>query len=403
MLERPPTGSHWDAPALRRPLLPRLAVDRHTWQAAAGYALPFLLVLYLGLKGGGYDAVVRSEIGVAAWWLVLLGVIVGVLPTAHVPRAAWIGLGLLAAFGLWTAAGISWSESSERATAELARVATLLGVFALAAFVQGRDSLRRTAIGAAAAIAADRPRRPGSRACIQTGSRRTCTTNAVGEHDRLNYPLNYWNGLASLLAIGVPLLLVVAVQARHVVARAIAAAAIPALALAAFYTFSRGGAAEVAIALIVLFALHPRRLELLPVTALAGLRIVSPDRRRRRSATPSRITSARPRPRNQGDEMIALVIVVCAGVALLQTALALAARHGIGPRIAISRQGGHRRRHRWGADCRHRCARGRRTRRGLRPLERVQGGARADRHGRRPLRERRWWRPVPVLERGARR
>ncbi len=38
----------------------------------AGYALPFLLVIYLGLKGGGYDLVIRSEVGIAVWWVVLL-------------------------------------------------------------------------------------------------------------------------------------------------------------------------------------------------------------------------------------------------------------------------------------------------------------------------------------------
>src|SRR5215207_4087708 len=78
---------------------------------AAGYALPFLLVFYLGLEGGGYDAVVRSEIGIAVWWIILLGVLVGLLPTARLPRLAWIGLGLLLAFGAWTTLGITWSES----------------------------------------------------------------------------------------------------------------------------------------------------------------------------------------------------------------------------------------------------------------------------------------------------
>ena len=42
--------------------------------------LPFTLVLYLALEGGGYDVLVRSEVGVAIWWIVLLGALVGVLP-----------------------------------------------------------------------------------------------------------------------------------------------------------------------------------------------------------------------------------------------------------------------------------------------------------------------------------
>src|SRR5919198_6380768 len=57
--------------------------------AFAGWLLPFALVLYLALKGGGYDPVVRGEVGIAIWWIVLLGAGVGVLPLARVPRVGW--------------------------------------------------------------------------------------------------------------------------------------------------------------------------------------------------------------------------------------------------------------------------------------------------------------------------
>ena len=121
----------------------------------AGYALPFLLVLYLALEGGGYDAVVRGEVGIAVWWLVLLGAAVGALPVARVTPAGWAALGLLLAFGAWTAIGISGSESSERTVAEVGRIAVLLGLLAMALLAQGREGLRRTlhSVGAAIAIA----------------------------------------------------------------------------------------------------------------------------------------------------------------------------------------------------------------------------------------------------------
>ena len=51
-----------------------------TWGAAV------LLSVYLGLSGGGYDIVVRSEVGLIVWWFVLLGVLVGVLPAWANPR-----------------------------------------------------------------------------------------------------------------------------------------------------------------------------------------------------------------------------------------------------------------------------------------------------------------------------
>jgi hypothetical protein len=87
---------------------------------------------------------------------------------------------------------------------------------------------------------------------------------------RLNYPLNYWNGLAALIAVGIPLVILAAHRARTLVMQGLAAAALPAMGLAALYTFSRGGAIEIAVALIVLFALHPRRVSLLPTTVLGA-------------------------------------------------------------------------------------------------------------------------------------
>ncbi len=95
----------------------------------AGYALPFLLVFYLAMKGGGYDSIVRGEVGVAVWWVVLIGAAVGALPAARITAAGWVMFGLLAAFAVWTTLGISWSDSAERSAAEAGRVAAYLGVF----------------------------------------------------------------------------------------------------------------------------------------------------------------------------------------------------------------------------------------------------------------------------------
>src|SRR5919108_3836629 len=63
----------------------------------AGSVLPFVLVLYLALKGGGYDEIVYGEVGVAVWWIVLLGAAVGGLPRGPGPRARWARLGALGA------------------------------------------------------------------------------------------------------------------------------------------------------------------------------------------------------------------------------------------------------------------------------------------------------------------
>jgi hypothetical protein len=116
---------------------PRHSVDlaaaaRRHGPAIAGYALPFLLVVYLALKGGGYSPIIRSAVGLAVWWIVLRGALVGVLPLARIGTLGWVGLGALVALTIWTGLGIGWSASSERSLTELARMLTYAGVFALA-------------------------------------------------------------------------------------------------------------------------------------------------------------------------------------------------------------------------------------------------------------------------------
>ena len=62
-------------------MLPRASV--RSWTSTrfgpflAGGVLPFVLVVYLAFRGSGYDQVVRGEVGVAIWWVVPLGAIVG--------------------------------------------------------------------------------------------------------------------------------------------------------------------------------------------------------------------------------------------------------------------------------------------------------------------------------------
>ena len=304
--------------------------------AIAGWLLPFMLILYLGLKGGGYDGIIRSEVGIAVWWIVLLGAAVGVLPVARFGRAGWIGIGLIGGFALWTAIGVSWSASAERSVAEVGRIAMYAGVLVLTLAAQGREGLRRTVSGVASGIAVIAVLALLSRLHPASFPPNTTGHFINAAKERLNYPLNYWNGLAALVAIGVPLALALASRARTVPVRALAAAAVPAMALTAYYTLSRGGVLEIAVALVALIALHPRRLALLPtlITTGCGSAILIAAATQRSALEHGLGTST---AHSQGDEMFAIVLVVCAGVALLQVAIGLAARYGLGPRISVNR------------------------------------------------------------------
>ena len=315
---------------------PRVAIAAiGPWLAQAG--LPFLLIAYLGLRGGGYDVVVRSEVGIAAWWIVLLGAAVGALPLARLPRRAWIALGILGAFALWTALGISWSESAERSVAELGRVATLIGLFALTLSVQGPDGLRRMVGGLGAGVTLVAGIALLSRFEPSWFPELEAPQVISESQARLHYPLDYWNGLGAFVAIGLPLLVALVTVARSTAGRALAAAAVPALVLTGFFTLSRGGALAAAVALAVLVALHPARLALvlygLPALAGSAILVAAASQRNELADGLTTTTAA-----TQGDEMLAMTLAVCAGVGLLTAAWALADRHGVVPEITMPRR-----------------------------------------------------------------
>ena len=107
--------------------------------------------------------------------------------------------------------------------------------------------------------------------------------------------------------------------------------------LTAYYTLSRGGGIEIAVALIVLLALHPRRLELLPslVLGAAGtiLAVMAASQRSALADNLGNATSA-----SQGHEMLVVALVVCTGVGLLRFAVELAAREGLWPTVRLPRR-----------------------------------------------------------------
>lgn len=238
---------------------------------AAFFAIPFGLVFGLSLEGGGFDPIVFGQAGVIVWWVAMLGALLGVASFSAVTRAAWPVLFALAALTIWTGMSMVWSESAGRSGLELARLSTYLGVLTLTLVIGGRPRRRMILGGVTAAIAGV--------VLISLLARmepelfpRNETIDVVGAaQSRLNYPLDYWNGLAGLIAIGVPLLVHFAIAARPAVARAAASAAVPAAGLAMYLTLSRGGALALACGLAVLLYLHPTRARLALQLLAAGI------------------------------------------------------------------------------------------------------------------------------------
>jgi hypothetical protein len=306
---------------------PRLAPDL---RALGAWALGAALVIYLGLRGGGYDPLVHGEVGVAVWWIVLLGAAVGVLPVVRLHRSAWIAIGLFGAFVLWTGLGLTWTSSSERTADELARVSMYGGILVVACCVLSRRTARHGLNGVAFGIAFVGCLSVASR--IWPGSFPSNDVSAfLGTQGKaLNYPINYSDGLGSFLAIGVPVLLGVGATARTIAGRALAVGAIPILLLGMFLAQSRGGVFGLVLGVAAFYLLAHDRLPKLAsgLVALAGSAILVAAVSHRHAV---RDGLTGPAAHHQAHQLLGLIVLTCLGVAFVQAAIALLDRHAERP------------------------------------------------------------------------
>src|SRR5947208_16522875 len=90
------------------------SVTRVNAGSVGAWLRPFLVIVYLGLDDGGYDAVGRSEVGIIVSWALLVTAAVGVLAFAGGTVAGRIALGLFALFVAWTALSLLWTGSAEQ-------------------------------------------------------------------------------------------------------------------------------------------------------------------------------------------------------------------------------------------------------------------------------------------------
>lgn len=299
-----------------------LSAVRRRLPAIGAWALGFAPLVLLAFQGGGYDTVVRSQAGIAVWWVLALGVLVGAVRPAMPGRRALVAVVLLAALGGWSWIDITASESAERTLGEVARIATYLGVFLLALMTLDRRTVPALVVGVASAI--------GLIATLAVLSRlqpQLFPANETGNflpiaQARLNWPLNYWNGLAALCALGIPLLLALAASARSVFLRAAAAALVPVLALCIDLTISRGGIVAATLAVIALLVLAPQRIRLLATLVVAGAAsaILLAAAAQRDLVHKDLVGSA---ALSQGDELTVVLIVVALGAGFLQLGLGL--------------------------------------------------------------------------------
>ncbi len=227
----------------------------------------------LSLAGGGYSVGLRAGIAIVVWWVVIIGLALGAFPRAFVPRAAVTG-GLCLA-GLTALIGLSmlWASDDGRAFVELSRAATYLGIFVLVVVVAPSGSARSWLAGLAVGLTAVACFAVASRLVPAAFPEQEVITRLPAAASRLAYPVNYWNGLAALMAACVVLLVWLGAEGATRRARAVAVAGLPLAALEAltlYLTFSRGGLIALAVGLTVLIALVRPRIRVVAGLTLGG-------------------------------------------------------------------------------------------------------------------------------------
>ena len=218
-----------------------------------------IAIFAIGADGGSYALTNRHTIAIIALWGILVAVAVRLWPVERVPTGAIVAGGFLAAYAVWTGLSIIWSDSAKQSFNEADRVVLYLAVFGLAVLAPGR-MYRRWMDGMAAGIAA-----VGIVALVSRlfphlfGQTETLAQLFPAAQRRLSFPVDYWNGLATLMALGLPLLLHAAATLRNSVLRGLALAPVPVLVSVIYLSSSRGGSLAALFAVIVFFLLTSRR------------------------------------------------------------------------------------------------------------------------------------------------
>ncbi|MDX6624055.1 MAG: hypothetical protein QOE75_1987 [Solirubrobacterales bacterium] len=234
---------------------------------AAGIAPP-LLIGGLALAGGGFALDDRHLAGLAVWVLIAGLLVLGAAGRATLGRPFYWSAGLIGAFALWSALSSLWSASVELSVVETDRVLVYFGFF-VATFLlaQTREGRQRFGEGLTIALIFVAVLALASRLLPDILS----VNPAVGAEARLSYPLGYWNADGVLFGLATGLVLWLSRRSLVPALRWLAVASLPAILLALYLTYSRGGLLAVLIAGGCLVALSHDRLWLLATLGTGAL------------------------------------------------------------------------------------------------------------------------------------
>lgn len=277
--------------------------------------MAFLIVVYLGYNNGGYGVAERSEVAIVAAWSLFVAAAVGAWSTRWTAPAR-LSIGLMTLFLGWTALSLLWTPSPERTVAEVSRVAGFLAVFALAVGLITQKRVRPVLYGIAAGLAAICAVAVLSWLLPGNFPERVVGDFLPSTSTRLSFPVNYTTGLGAVAALTVVLLLATTVAARGVLVGGIACACVPVAALALWLSESALSVPALVGGCVALLALTTHRMRLVAslLLSLAGSALVCAGVAQRSALDEGLLNAA---GEQQGKEVLALLIVVCAGIGFL--------------------------------------------------------------------------------------
>jgi hypothetical protein len=217
--------------------------------AVAGAAL---VPIAVGAASGGYFPSAWGWISLVALWVAALALL---LDTPQLGRSDAAFLALLALFVAWVGLSALWSSATP-ALRELERDLAYLAV-AFAALVLVRRATAALVLGGLASGIA-------LLSVYSLGTR--LFPNRIGSYDpvavyRLSAPIGYWNTLGILAAIGIVLGFGFLARTPSAAARAAACAGLVVLSTTLYFTYSRGALLALGLALVALFAVDRARLQ----------------------------------------------------------------------------------------------------------------------------------------------
>jgi O-Antigen ligase len=225
---------------------------------ALAFVGTFGLVLAYALRGGSYDIVVFEEYGLLIWWLLAVGLAVGVLPRVRPARAVMLLCAAMLAYAAWTALSLVWTQSSELTTEEIARSLDYLGLVLLLSLALDRNTWRAAAAGLAFGAFAVCALAVASR--LAPGAFPADAIASTLKIDRLSYPFGYWNAVAAWGAMSITIGIAWSAHDRVTIRRAAVLAFVPVAAAATYLSYSRAGVIGTALGVAVVIVASCDRL-----------------------------------------------------------------------------------------------------------------------------------------------